>query len=427
MDVELLHEPTARQPFDLALTLRCEQGQRWRSVDEFLHEYGEYLRVEDEMLGTLQSRVERVRQYLHDSALNLDDAEIRRQMVEEYNRDIERYPREREQWARESAEYNRQVAGFRGRGWYSSVIDGQAVWICQKGGREGPILFVTTADDVVGMKNKLQWQFRLASEDVDVGDVYEDLTAGDPKMGALVYQYRGLRLMRIDPWECLVYFIMAVRTSAEKTQQMVDDIARAFAEAPCLPNVRYPFPSPEAVASDSELTTLNESVSGLQGGKEYLETIARYVYEAAWAAQGLGVWHPEARLRKGTNPDDYRYPPAGDNNKLTLHSLERGWGLSETLRFLRMIPGVGARTANKVALFGLGHPNAFPVDAEVLGILRSLYLDHPYAGYASQFLLVEGRHSRLRGDRPRTQRDRTLYINRTTHRPIDRTRHLRFD
>ena len=65
----------------------------------------------------------------------------------------------------------------------------------------------------------------------------------------------------------------------------------------------------------------------------------------------------------------------------------------EVVSVLDGLPGVGAKTAHCVALFGLGCMDAFPIAAHVTRALLSLYGRdpfQPYAGYASGFLFMEG-------------------------------------
>ena len=71
----------------------------------------------------------------------------------------------------------------------------------------------------------------------------------------------------------------------------------------------------------------------------------------------------------------------------------RGRPTDEVVSTLDGLPGVGAKTAHCVALFGFGCLDAFPMDAHVMRALLSLYGRDPFqpiAGYASQFLFMEG-------------------------------------
>jgi N-glycosylase/DNA lyase len=72
------------------------------------------------------------------------------------------------------------------------------------------------------------------------------------------------------------------------------------------------------------------------------------------------------------------------------------------------IKGVGAKVANCVSLFGLGHREAFPVDVWIKRIVEQLYFDGhempvekigqfgcsrfgEYGGYAQQYLFYYGK------------------------------------
>ena len=110
------------------------------------------------------------------------------------------------------------------------------------------------------IESKLLWQFRV---DDNVKAVYDKLAA-DSRMKALVDRYCGLRIMRVDPWECLVFFILSAhnhyqaRVPTAPTANSMDKIAERFWEGESCPHDRYPFPSPQEVASPSGLGKLQE-------------------------------------------------------------------------------------------------------------------------------------------------------------------------
>ena len=286
-----------------------------------------------------------------------------------------------------SADYN---------GSYSSVIDGHPVWVSQDRRLGGKVEFETTAD-AASMEEKLRDQFRL---DDNIISVYDDLYTRNPMMAELVRHYEGLRVMRVDPWECLVFSIFSARTSMEGTRRKMDKIAEVFATGPALENDIYPFPKPEDVGSPLGKTKLDKLTFYLVGGKDYLETVNHYVYEAGLAAQSLGVWLPDMpRGSSNTNRHVYQAPDGINFDLLKQYSLR------DALTLLRKIPGVGARAANCVALFGLGHLDAFPIDSNVLRTLKSIFLDHPYAGYTSQFLYAEGLKGKVEWDHRQATRE----------------------
>ena len=72
----------------------------------------------------------------------------------------------------------------------------------------------------------------------------------------------------------------------------------------------------------------------------------------------------------------------------------RGESTEHIVQVLKgMIRGVGSKTAHCVALFGFERLDAFPESTLVTDALLSLYGRDPFqpiAGYASQFLFMEG-------------------------------------
>ncbi len=247
-------------------------------------------------------------------------------------------------------------------GWYTGVVRNQSVRIRQVA-TDGPVEVDSGTEEAVDV---LLWQFR-ADEDI------EAVHARDPAMKGLVNRYRGLRVMRVDPWECLVFFILSahnhyqLQVATTPTAQAMDDIAGCFWKGERWPHDRYPFPCPDIVGSRGGLYKLRDlwglgqdnSLPRMRG----LRDMTRRLHEAA------------------------RFVASDEFDQLTTKPTD------EVITVLKRMPGVGAKTAHCVALFGLGRMDAFPNDAHVTRALLSLYGRdpfQPYAGYASQFLFMEG-------------------------------------
>ena len=253
-------------------------------------------------------------------------------------------------------------------GWYTSVLGQDLVRIRQKS-KDGPIAFEPCEE---GIADKLRQQFRLTDYDERIETVYAQLQL-DPKMAALVKHYHGLRIMKVDPWKCLVFFILSAhnhnqsRVPTALTANSMDEIAKQFWKDESWAYDRFPFPSPKAVASQSGLANLQELWQDRPDAPRRIRGLTdmpRRIHEAA------------------------HFVEAGQ-----LHELQGG-STDNAVRVLEtMLRGVGPKTAHCVALFGLGHMNAFPLDAHITEALLSLYgrdSFQPYAGYASQFLFMEG-------------------------------------
>ena len=260
------------------------------------------------------------------------------------------------------------------RGWYTSVLEEDFVRIRQKVG-DGPLEYEPCNESIA---RKLRCQFRLNDDDEKIEDVYA-LLGRDLRMAALVDRYRGLRVMRVDPWECLVFFMLSAHNHSQSpvatapTAHAMDEIARWFWEEGRRQRGRYPFPRPENVGSQSGLYKLNDLWSARVIGPDRNDILPPRLG---------GLKDMPERIHVAA-----RFAAAGGLDKL------RGRPTDEVISALSDLPGVGAKTAHSVALFGLGCSDAFPIDVHVTRALLSLYGRDPFqpnAGYASQFLFMEG-------------------------------------
>ena len=261
--------------------------------------------------------------------------------------------------------------------WYDSVIDGKPVWVHQSDPPDGPVEFHTTGD-MTWAADKLRWQFRLHDKDEDVRKVYFDLSDRDETMARLVQTYRGLRVMRVDPWECLVFFILSTRTDIPTTQNRMECIAKKLGHRPSSStDARHTFPTPCEIDNQGV-----EALSQMVQLKFGLEKDARVYLAAIWTSA----------------------------KKLVLDSLPT-LPVEKVITELQSLWGVGDKVSNCVALFSLEKRDAFPIDQNIYRALYRLYglragfpekmpsyvqtprrkaqkLFGPFAGYASQFLFV---------------------------------------
>ena len=259
-----------------------------------------------------------------------------------------------------------------GGGWWNGVVRGQLIRIRQGDGGDLAFECAPGPDDVV--KEMLHRYFRL---DDDIGAIYESISR-DYQMAELVNRYRGLRLMRQEPWECLISYICSANNNVPRISVLVERICDMYG-SPINGQERRAFPTPQRIlqAGPAELGNLK---LGLNRGIS--------IYEAAEAAQN-------GNLDFGT--------------------------LRENHAGLKNLSGVGEKIADCVALFSLDKLDAFPVDTNIWQGLRELYPDEvtireivagiakrkrkilseretvklrewaqnrfgPYAGYAGQFV-----------------------------------------
>ena len=197
----------------------------------------------------------------------------------------------------------------------------------------------------------------------------------DPAMNAARDFCRGLRIIRQPKWECLATFICSSMKQVAHIRQISRALRQRFGERKeiCGHEV-FSFPSPHRLEQASEIE-LQKCGLGYRA-KNLLATAKR-------------VASREAAL------DFWSALPDGE--------------LSEQLCHL---PGVGAKVANCVMLFGYERIKAFPIDVWIERVLREKYFPRKrkvtsaslaefaanyfggHGGYAQQYLF---HHARITG------------------------------
>ena len=230
--------------------------------------------------------------------------------------------------------------------------------------------FETTLKPAQDMEGLISKYFRL---DDDLPMIQSSLD-WDLRLAQAMNTQRGLRLIRQDPWECLISFICSSNSNISRISGVMNRIAREFGHQVMLgPFVGFQFPNPTQMAS---------------------------VGEAGYRALRLG----------------YRAAYVDKTSKIlaeTGRDLEELKSLPylEAKAWLMALPGVGAKVADCVLLFSLDQLQAFPIDVWVRRAIEEWYIsgEHrsyiklsewaveyfgPFAGYAQQYLF----HHRRTGD-----------------------------
>ncbi len=189
----------------------------------------------------------------------------------------------------------------------------------------------------------------------------------DPHIDTAIRRYYGLRIVRQDPWECLISFLCSSAANIPKIKLNLEALAQFFGRRIELYGFeRYSFPNPGDL-NDYEL--IFTAKTGFRA--KYIKTANDLVDEAFFTS-----------IKK-------------------LPYLE-------AKRALKQIPGVGDKIADCVLLFSLGFTEAFPIDTWMKKILQKLYFQNRevsnlqlgifgaeyfgrYAGYAQQFLYMLAR------------------------------------
>lgn len=211
----------------------------------------------------------------------------------------------------------------------------------------------------------------LALEE-DINTIYQDISK-DPTIAALAEKHRGLRILRQEPWECLVCYLCSANNNIGQIGWIADRLADAFGSPMDFDGqVRMTFPTPAQFVAGG-LQKLLDLKLGLNRAENIFQASVEVV-----------------------------------EGHLNLEEL-RGKDVNEGRERLLKCRGVGNKVANCVLLFSLDKLDAFPIDRHIgkalvrycfpdlretqLRTLQSRSLEHfgKYAGYAGQFLFHDMR------------------------------------
>jgi N-glycosylase/DNA lyase len=161
----------------------------------------------------------------------------------------------------------------------------------------------------------------------------------DKQIKDAISRFKGLRILRQEPWECLISYMCATWKNISSIKRMLFDLSRKFGKEVSFEGRKfYTFPTSANLAD----ATLNELLAcGLGFRAKYVSKTSKIVHENA-----VGFEH----LKRKT------YRTARE----------------ELVRF----PGVGFKVADCVLLFSLRKLEAFPVDMWIRRILMKHYHNH---------------------------------------------------
>lgn len=186
----------------------------------------------------------------------------------------------------------------------------------------------------------------------DYQAVIDSVAPEDEYLMAAARAGNGIRILRQDPWEMIITFVISQQKTIPKIRELVEALCRGYgsptgkteAARMCLPG--------ESCGDDGELWAFPEPE---QLGKASLDELlalklgyrAKYIHRLCQDAMSGAL----------------------DPQKL------EGMGYDEAMGYLTGFYGIGKKVANCVCLFGLHHISAFPVDTWIEKILMEQYYD----------------------------------------------------
>ena len=189
----------------------------------------------------------------------------------------------------------------------------------------------------------------------------------DPFLWEAAESEKGIRILRQDPWEMLITFIISQNRNIPAIRRSVELLSKACGQKKTDSKGRtyYAFPEPMAVEA-----LMEKDLADCRLGYR-----CKYVHAAAEAVSGGMI----------------------DLNRLRSAEDE------EVMSALTGLFGVGIKVASCVSLFGFHHTNAFPIDVWIKRILADQYPKGypyerywPYNGIYQQYMFAFYRHRKLK-------------------------------
>ena len=161
----------------------------------------------------------------------------------------------------------------------------------------------------------------------------------DQHMEEAVKLFRGLRIVRQEPWECLISYICATYKSIPAIKKMIENLSRCFGKKLTFDGYTFhTFPKPNDL---SQLCSKECLSCGLGFRTDRVLETAKMV----------------------------------DSGELQLETL-KPMDYSDAKRELLKLPGVGQKVADCVLLFSLEKLEAFPIDVWMKRAATNLYPQH---------------------------------------------------
>ena len=251
-----------------------------------------------------------------------------------------------------------QVFRWEKKDWWNGIVKGAIV----RAKQEDQELIVESSLD----KELIIDYFRL---DDDIEQIYAFISR-DEKIASLINKYRGLRLIRQDPWECLVSYMCSSNNTIRNITNSIRRMCECFGNE--IGKGYYSFPTPDALSA-ARLCDMSQCRLGFRAPR--ILKLANIVVNREF--------------------DLYR-----------IKDLSYRKGREELVK----IEGVGNKIADCVLLFAFGKLESFPVDTHIEQIMERYYGSSfkgpkskkrdemaefarsyfgKYCGYAQEYLYME--------------------------------------
>jgi len=173
--------------------------------------------------------------------------------------------------------------------------------------------------------------------ETDYNKIKSDLSKIDNNMKISIKYGSGIRILKQDPWEALISFIISANNNIPRIKGIIERISKKYGKEIEWNNKKYyAFPTPEELSK--------ASVKDLRL---------------------LGLGFRDTRVFETTK--------IINNNEVNLEELEKIEDINILREELLKFPGVGPKVADCIMLFSMKKYEVFPIDVWVKRVMIELY------------------------------------------------------
>jgi 8-oxoguanine DNA-glycosylase Ogg len=201
---------------------------------------------------------------------------------------------------------------------------------------------------------------------IDYAAHFEPIAKSDPIFADRYYRNQGLRVMRQDPWECLIAFICSQNNNVKRIGQMVRNLCKAY--GPLL-------------YTDTESKQIDE---------EGIEQLPNNYYGFP-EPDILALVEDEALRKLGFG---YRAPYMIGASRMIVEKGGRSWlnglrGKHEGRELLQELPGVGPKVSDCICIYALDLLDTVPLDVHMKRVAAEIYKIKSLNYEATRLALVQ--------------------------------------
>ncbi len=213
-------------------------------------------------------------------------------------------------------------------GWWTGVVNGDVARL-QQDPKSGEVLVDS------GLPESFFENYFRFDDDLDT--ILREVNK-DEFMDEAIRKYRGLRLIRQDPWECLISYILATAWSIPNIKRGISMLCKNYGEE--IEEGYYSFPDPASLihACDEDMRACK---LGFRGGR--VIKAARHVEDGNLVLDDIFKMDYDAAKQR-----------------------------------LMFLEGIGEKVADCILLFAFEKMEAFPVDTHVEKVVRTIYGNQDY-------------------------------------------------